>query len=58
MAQHKNTTAADTQSLELTEDEKKVLLKACTAYKNTIPSYLQSNQDALRLVASVIRKLS
>lgn len=42
----------------LSGDEVKALLVACKRYRHTIPVYLASSQSELRLIKSVIRKLS
>lgn len=42
----------------LSDTEKKVLLKAIQRYKQKIPSYIQSNQEEIRILDSLIEKLS
>ncbi len=42
----------------LTEAEREVLLKACKKYRYTIPGYISSKQQEIRLVDAIIDKLS
>lgn len=44
--------------LALTKDEREILLKACKKYRHTIPTYLKSKQQEIRLVDAIIEKLS
>jgi hypothetical protein len=44
--------------VELNPEELRTLLAACTMYRYSVPSYLASNQSKLRLIKTVIRKLS
>jgi len=44
--------------VELNPEELQTILAACTMYRHSVPSYLASNQPTLRLIKTVIRKLS
>ena len=47
-----------TVKIVLTETERQTLLKACEKYRHTIPTYIQSKQEELRIVKTIIEKLS
>ena len=44
--------------VELNREELETLRAACTMYRHSVPGYLASNQPKLRLIKTVIRKLS
>ncbi len=44
--------------VELEASELSLVLKACAAYRSSLPIYLQSGQQELRLIDAIIRKLS
>ncbi len=44
--------------LHFTEAEVDLLLKACSGYRMALPIYLQSSQEELSILDSVIHKLS
>jgi hypothetical protein len=44
--------------IKLAEKEKNTLIKALQRYKQLIPPYIQSNQDEIKIVNSLIKKLS
>ena len=46
------------RSVVLDRDELVVLLTACRRYRQSVPIYLASSQPELRLIRTVIRKLS
>ena len=50
--------AAGSASLMVTAEERRLLLKACQAYRRGIPIYLQSAAPERQLVEQLIRKLS
>jgi len=46
------------RKVELSADELRTLLVACEMYRHSVPSYLASRQAELRLLRTVMRKLS
>ena len=53
-----NSKNGKTRKVELNEEELRTLLAACTIYRHSVPNYLASSQSELRLIKTVIRKLS
>lgn len=53
-------TNSDSSSLklELSELQRKILLKACKIYRAKIPSYLSSKQTEVQVVDELIEKLT
>jgi hypothetical protein len=50
--------AGRARKIALSEAEVKAVLAACQRYRHSIPVYLASSQPELRLLRTVIRKLS
>lgn len=44
--------------VRLTEAEKEIIVTACKAYRQKIPTYLISKQNELTLIDAVLEKLS
>jgi hypothetical protein len=50
--------ANGTRKVELDPEELRTLLAACEMYRHSVPCYLASRQPELRLLKTVMRKLS
>ena len=58
MVEEANSKAGKVRRVDLNPEELRTLLAACTMYRHSVPSYLACNQSKLRLIKTVIRKLS
>ncbi|MDI6739804.1 MAG: hypothetical protein QME74_05510 [Candidatus Edwardsbacteria bacterium] len=48
----------DDVTIRLSDIEAEIALKACRAYKQRIPSYIEANKGEIGIIDSIIGKLS
>ena len=49
---------SDKISIELTDEEAKILIRACRKYRSTIPSYIMSKKDEINTLDELVQKLT